>query len=136
MKLPTDAELLRLFETQAISNEDWSHEYHIRVAAIYLMEFDFEHALDKVKTGIKNLNAENKVPESQFRGFHETLTVGWLKLVSLRLQKSKTNSSLELIERNQDLKNSRLLSKYYSSELLMSLEAKADFIQPDLKSFD
>jgi len=131
-----DAELLGAFETQSISNEDWSHEYHIRVAAIYLYSNDFENALDKVKSGIKKLNAANGVPESQFRGFHETLTVAWLKLVSMRLNKKDIRSSIELIQENTDLLNSRLLSEYYSVERLMSLEAKSNFIEPDIKMFD
>ena len=126
-----DTELLNAFENQSISNDDWSHEYHIRIAAIYLMLNDFETALIKVKAGIKKLNAVNEVPDSQFRGFHETLTIGWLKLVSSLLYKSKTDSSLELIEKNKDLLNPRLLNEYYSTDKLMSLEAKASFIEPD-----
>ena len=131
-----DTELLNAFENQSISNDDWSHEYHIRIAAIYLMLNDFETALIKVKAGIKKLNAVNEVPDSQFRGFHETLTIGWLKLVSSRLYKSKTDSSLELIEKNKDLLSPRLLNEYYSTDKLMSLEAKANFIEPDLMTFD
>ena len=131
-----DTQLLSAFESQSISNEDWSHEYHIRVATIYLSQHSFDNALDKVKSGIKKLNAENQVPESQFRGFHETLTVGWLKLVEARLKNSKVTSSLELIDQNTELLNPRLLSEYYSSGSLMSLEAKTRFIQPDLKYFD
>ena len=131
-----DTELLNAFENQLISNNDWEHAYHIRIAAIYLMLNDFETALIKVKAGIKKLNAVNEVPDSQFRGFHETLTIGWLKLVSSRLYKTKTDFSLELIEKNKDLLNPRLLNEYYSTDKLMSLEAKAIFIEPDLMTFD
>jgi len=130
-----DLELLTLFEKQAIANEDWSHEYHIRIAAIYLAKHAFEQALDKVKKGIKKLNAVNEVPESQFRGFHETITVGWLKLVDSKLKEIDVSTSLELIDRFTELLNSRLLSEYYSSDRLMSLEAKKNFIEPDLKTF-
>jgi hypothetical protein len=128
-----DAELLKAFESQSISNDDWSHEYHIRVASIYLSNLDFDTALDKVKSGIKQLNAVNKVPESQFRGFHETLTLGWLKLVVAKLNEHEVATSLELITQCPDLLNSRLLSEYYSPDRLMSLEAKKRFIEPDLK---
>ena len=131
-----DTELLTLFESQSISNEDWSHEYHIRIAAIYLLANGFEKALDKVKTGIKKLNAVNEVPVSQFRGFHETLTVAWLKLVSSRLHNYKVVNSLELIDKYQDLLNPRLLGEYYSDGKLMSDEAKIKFVQPDIKAFD
>ncbi len=132
----TDSELLKLFEQQAISNDDWSHDLHIRVACIYLNAYAFDVALDKIKVGIKKLNEVNKVPESQFRGFHETLTVGWLKLVKNKLEASKVTSSLELLEAFSELLNSRLLSDYYSEEYLMSLEAKANFIEPDLKPLE
>jgi len=130
-----DSDLLDAFENQSISNEDWSHEFHIRIAAIYLFYNDFDEALVKVKLGIQKLNAANKVPNSQFRGFHETLTIGWLKLIDARLRNSTLSSSLELINKNRDLLNSRLLSNYYSSDRLMSLEAKAKFIEPDIRQF-
>ena len=133
MKTLSDKELLTLFEHQAISNDDWSHEFHIRIAAIYLLTNDFEAALEKIKSGIRKLNAVNHVPESQFRGFHETLTIGWLQLVSTKLNSSQTDSSLSFLEACPELLNSRLLNDYYSRDRLMSLEAKAGFIEPDLK---
>lgn len=132
----TDSELLKLFEQQAISNDDWSHDLHIRVACIYLNAYAFDVALDKVKVGIKKLNEVNKVPESQFRGFHETLTVGWLRLLHSKLKASQSDSSLDLIEEFPELLESKLLSEYYSYEHLMSIEAKTKFVEPDLKSLD
>lgn len=132
----SDKQLLALFENQSISNEDWSHTLHIRVATIYLMAFSFDEALDNMKTGIKKLNAVNAVPESRVRGFHETLTVGWLKVVAAKLGQTTARTSLELLDTHPELLNSRLLSDYYSPERLMSVEAKANFIAPDLKSFD
>ena len=133
MKIPSDKELLELFERQKISNDDWTHTLHIRVASIYLQNYDFETALEKVKSGIKKLNAENKVPDSQFRGFHETLTIAWLRLVQTKLNTSDASTSLHLLVEYPELLNSRLLNDYYSHERLMSLEAKACFIEPDLK---
>jgi len=129
-----DVELIAAFENQSINNDAWSHEYHIRVASIYLRAYEFDVALDKVKVGIKKLNAVNGVPESQFRGFHETLTVGWLRLVNSKLNSSQSVSSLDLLEDYPELLNSRLLNDYYSRDRLMTLEAKANFIEPDLKT--
>ena len=133
MKVQSDNELLELFERQKISNDDWTHTLHIRVASIYLKKHDFDIALEKVKSGIKKLNSENKVPETQFRGFHETLTVAWLRLVQTKLNTSDASTSLHLLVEYPELLNSRLLNDYYSHERLMSLEAKACFIEPDLK---
>ena len=133
MKVLSDTELLSLFEQQKISNVDWTHALHIRVASIYLKNFAFDAALNKLKVGIKKLNAVNAVPESQFRGFHETLTVGWLKLVRIKLSSSKSDASLDLLEEFPELLNSRLLNEYYSHDYLMSLRAKTNFVEPDLK---
>ena len=133
MKVQSDNELLELFERQKISNDDWTHTLHIRIASIYLKKHDFDIALEKVKSGIKKLNAENKVPDSQFRGFHETLTIGWLRLVQKKLDLSDAPTSLHLLVEHPELLNSRLLNDYYSHDRLMSLEAKACFIEPDLK---
>lgn len=136
MKVPSDIELLNLFERQEISNDDWTHTLHIRIASIYLKKHNFDRALEKVKSGIKKLNTENKVPESQFRGFHETLTVAWLRLVQTKLNTSKAPTSLHLLVEHPELLNSRLLNDYYSDDRLMSLEAKIKFLEPDLKVFN
>lgn len=133
MKALSDTELLELFERQAISNDDWSHTLHIRIATIYLMRNSLNSALQKIRDGIKKLNETNAIPESQFRGFHETLTIAWVKVVAGKIAQANPQSSLDLLEQHPDLLNARLLNAYYSPERLMSLEAKANFIEPDIK---
>lgn len=132
-----DTELQRRFEDQSILNHDFSHEKHIRIAYIYLSQNDFEQGLEMIIAGIKKLNAVNKVPEAlRTRGFHQTLTLAWAKLVKVRLQDGKFGSSLDFLEQYPELLDPRLVNEYYSTEYLMSWEAKRGFVEPDIKSLE
>ena len=58
----TDEKFLKAFEAQSISREDWTHEAHVRMAWLYARrEPSREAALDKIRNGIKRLNAVNAV---------------------------------------------------------------------------
>jgi len=132
-----DSDLQILFERQNILNTDFSHEKHIRIAFIYLSQNSFEHGLELIVSGIKQLNAANKVPgELRTRGFHQTITIAWAKLVAQRLENYAFTSSQEFLKKYPDILNPRLLNDYYTTERLMSWEAKREFIEPDIKAFD
>lgn len=132
-----DQKLLERFEDQSILNHDFSHEKHIRVAYIYLSQNSFEKGHELIIDGIKKLNAVNAVPEEvRTRGFHQTLTIAWAKLVYLRLEDNDFESSLDFLEHYPELLNTRLVNAYYSTEYLMSWQAKREFVEPDIKAFE
>jgi len=69
-------------------------------------------------------------------GYHETITIFWLRMVSSFAAEHKSKSPLlttanALIEKYDD---KDLIRRYYSEELLNSAAAKAEWIEPDLTS--
>ncbi len=125
-------DLVRLFETGAISRADWRHAEHLTVALFYLSQNDFEIALKKMRDGIFNLLRAFEVDLSKEMPYHETLTVFWLKTVD-DFRQSKTDASLgeicgELTERfDKDFP-----LKFYSREILFSDEARRNYVAGDL----
>ncbi len=129
--------LVESFENGTISESDWRHAEHLVTALFYLSNHDFETALTKMRGGIFNLLKSFGVDLSkEMEGYHETLTVFWMRTVD-DFRKSKNGSPMpeisnELI-RNFD-KNYPL--RFYSRELLFSDEARARFVETDLAKAD
>jgi hypothetical protein len=70
--------------------------------------------------------------------YNETLTIFWLKLVRRFLERA--DARRPLAERAAELlttyEDSRLAYEYYSRELIQTPEAKASWVEPDLKPLD
>ena len=122
--------LVESFEACSFHPSEFRHYQHLVVALWYVRNLTAEEALSRMTGGIRRLaEAYGKT------GYHETITVFWLRLVSDFSSQADDKSTLssianELIERYND-KN--LIFDYYSRELLESPRAKAEWVEPDLK---
>lgn len=128
-----DAELLAQFEGCTLPAERWHHAEHIRIAYLYLRQHPFPEVLTRMRAGLKALNAAQNVPESLDRGYHETLTQAWLRLVQVILDEyGPEESSLAFLEAHPELSQRKSLRLFYSRDRIMSSLAKAEFVEPDL----
>ncbi len=128
-----DATLLRRFEGAELTPEEWHHREHIRLAYLYLVQCSFGEALDRMRRGLKRLNTAQNVPDTLERGYHETLTRGWMQLVQAELQQhGPAANSDAFLDAHCHLSARRALYFFYSRARLRSAEAKRDFIEPDL----
>lgn len=131
-----DAQFLKAFEECTLPFAEWRHRAHVRVAYLYLRELPYEGALEKARRNIQRYNAATKTPEELERGYHETITQAWLRLVAFALlQNGPAASSNEFLDREEQLLNRKALRFFYSRERLISWRAKAEFVEPDLASF-
>ena len=88
-----------------------------------------------MQEGLKALNAAQSVPETLERGYHETLTCGWMQLVHCTLcEYGPAESSEAFLEKHSHLQARRALLFFYTQPRLKSAEAKTRFIEPDLAS--
>lgn len=128
-----DEEFLDRFESCTIPFSEWKHRAHLKVAYLYLRRFSLDEAVAKMRAGLKALNEVHGSPESLDRGYHETLTVAWMRLVHLTLaQYGPAESSEQFLERQPELTNRYALRFFYSRDRIMSWEAKREFVEPDL----
>lgn len=135
----TDDDVKRLverFENCSVSANEWTHAAHLTAALWYcLREPDLAAATAKMRDGIFKLNAAHGTPNTPTRGYHETLTVFWMRTVSDFLGKIKNKGSLAetanaVVENCGD---SGLPLRFYSRGALFSPAARAKYIEPDLK---
>src|SRR5690348_15278697 len=95
-----DVVFLKAFEDCTLPSEEWKHRAHLKVAYLYLRAFPFEEALTKARQNIQRYNAATNTPENLERGYHETITVAWMRLVHHALsQAGPAPSADEFLER-------------------------------------
>lgn len=128
-----DAELLTAFESCSLPVEQWTHQAHIRVAWIYASTNSPESAIQRIRAGIKAYNKATDTPEAIDRGYHETITVAFMTLVCSAIQKTGPyESSDEFCQAHPELLSKTALRRYYSREQIMTMQAKSEFVDPDL----
>jgi hypothetical protein len=128
-----DAELLKAFEECTIGRPAWTHQAHVRVAWLHLRRDSFTTALAKLGAGIRRLNAVHGTEDGPETGYHETLTCAFLCAIWATMQSAPpSGSSEEFWNANPHLWARTLPRLYYSRERMLSSDAKAHFVAPDV----
>ena len=135
MAYTTDTEIHRVvedFENCQTGKDEFHHEQHIVVAVCYLCAAPTEVATERMRSSLFRFLEHHNVDN---RKYNETLTVFWLEMVVLEL--NKLPADVRLVERCNSmvatLNNPKLALDFYSQELLWSDEARARFVEPDLR---
>lgn len=129
----SDEEFLASFESAELPFSDWTHRAHLKVAYGYLTRHPFEEALDRMRKGVQAYNAAHGVETTPTTGYHETLTVAWLRLVRSALdQFGPAASADEFFDQQTQLAEKRAILLFYSRDLIMSEEARHGFVEADL----
>jgi len=128
--------LLRRFHDCTLPRDEWTHAAHLTVALWHLLEYDWSEAVSRVRLGIQSYNAAHGIRTTPTGGYHETLTLFWMRRVRTFLEEDR-NEARSLVALANDLGaalDSRLPLEYYTRERLFSSEARAGWVEPDLKS--
>jgi adenylate kinase family enzyme len=127
------------FEACAIPAREWTHAAHLVVGLWHVHRYGADEALVRLRNGIRRLNESHGAVNSGTGGYHETITSVYVELLAQFLAASGSDMSLEM--RAVALLASPLAAKdalltFYSRERLMSSEARASWIDPDLAPVD
>jgi hypothetical protein len=125
--------VVRGFEACTTPPTDFKHHSHLTVALWYLRRLGMKEATAHMRESLFRF-----INHHGAQGYNETITIFWLRLVGRFLDGRPPESSmLELANELTDAyKDSRLIFEYYSRELLSSPEAKARWVEPDLRPLD
>jgi hypothetical protein len=136
----SDAEVERIGEgllARTLPRPEWTHEAHLAATAYLLMrrpDIDLDRQLPAI---IRGYNESVGGVNSDSEGYHETITRVFLRGVRLFLSEADRSEPLH------DLVNELLLSpmgkrdwpmRFYSRQLLFSVEARRRFVEPDLRA--
>ncbi len=130
--------LIEGFENGSWPAEDWTHQAHLTMGVWYLSKHHLPDATKLIRDGIKRYNEATGGQNTDTSGYHETITLFYIRYIKKYLTFADPDfSQIELtnhfLERHGD-KN--LPFEFYSKGLLMSVEARRDWVEPDLKSLN
>ncbi len=128
-----DDELWERFHAATLPAAEWTHHAHLRVAWMYLRRHALDDAHVLMRVGIIRLNASHGLVETPSRGYHETMTRVWLRLVAaaMRATPGHDDSQSFLAAHAASLGKDAPL-RHYTRERLLSVTARACFVEPDL----
>ena len=136
LPLTNDAEvrsLVERFEQRTLPYEHWTHRAHLAVAISYVQQFSFDDALTRIRNNIQTYNRECGDPN----GYHETITVAFLKKISAEHASERSKPTIhEEVARVAQICTIEWLHSYYSKDVLSSADAKIGWIPPDLADAD
>ena len=128
-------ELVARFEDATLPRAEWTHEAHLGVALV-LCRMDEETALERMREGIQRFNAATGVLDGPFSGYHETLTVFWIRAVSA-FARDNPGELDEVFSRLLGAwSNPKAPLRFYSKRALMNPTARARLLEPDGRPFD
>jgi hypothetical protein len=127
------AEFIGRFEQGTLPKPIWTHAAHLAVGTWYLVTLPEEIAVEQVRTGIRHYNDCVGTANTPDSGYHETLTMFWLKTIAQFLRNQEGVEKLEAVRSVVEEFGGRrdLLKKYYSFDVVASREARAGWIAPD-----
>ncbi|MGH9903467.1 MAG: hypothetical protein ACRD68_16795 [Pyrinomonadaceae bacterium] len=127
------------FASCALARARWTHEAHLTVALWYLVRHPPAEATRLIRARIQHYNLAHGIRTTKTGGYHETMTLFWVRMVRRELARL-AGASLTLEEMAarvvERLGDKSLLLTCYSRARLMSWEARATWMEPDLKFFD
>ena len=125
----SDREFRAAFEVGAYAPANFSHRAHIQLAYVYLATNDVERAAELMRASLMNFLKMHGITPTKY---HETLTRGWILAVHHFMHRCPTALSADdFIAREPMLLDSRIMLTHYSTELLFSQRARAEFVEPD-----
>lgn len=131
--------LVRGFEFGTLPREEWTHRAHLTVALWYCLRHTWPEASRLIREGIKKYNHAHGIITTRARGYHETMTLFWMRIVRRYLEDvSPVDCSLATLANDLYARcgDKSLPFTYYTRELLMSAEARAHWVEPDLKELN
>ncbi|MEG3838748.1 hypothetical protein [Microcoleus sp. herbarium14] len=130
--------LIHAFQECSLPRSQWTHEAHLTVALWYLFYDSEPEAINAIRNGIKRYNSARGIVSTKDGGYHETLTLFWMRIIRRYLAEESRNRSMVslangLIEKYADR---TLPFRYYTRDRLMSSEARTNWVEPDLRAIE
>jgi len=127
--------LVRAFEERTLTKAEWTHAAHLTVGLYYCLYSPFTVAKNWMRDGVLWLNDAHGTPNTDTSGYHETLTMFWLLTIDEFVGKTKCRNLAETANSLIAANDSMLPLKFYSREKLFSPDARARYVEPDLKEY-
>lgn len=125
--------LVEGFNRRRLPLELWTHEAHLIVGLWFVTNYPLEEAIILMRRGIILYNEHVGIVNSRETGYHETLTVFWLKVLKEFACQNKGRAIEDITGRlfESSWSSKKLPFEYYSRPLLFSIKARSIWVSPD-----
>lgn len=132
--------LVNSFNNCTLAKAEWTHEAHL-IGGLWMLSHFGENALDEMRIRIKRFNESVGGVNDDQNGYHETLTVFWLWALKEMLSDEDgklhwDQDSLDDLIFDETLADRNLWTEFYTKERMMSVEARRNYLAPDLNPMD
>jgi hypothetical protein len=135
---PEIDEFLAAFEGGRLPKERWTHSAHLFTGACYVHALGEGPAIDHMRVCIKRHNESVGTANTDTGGYHETVTIAWIKILKRLLHDSApmNRAAFARLAVERFAGDRGIFGRYYEFDLVKSVEARRSWIPPTLASFD
>jgi hypothetical protein len=125
--------IIERFNQTSLPKAEWTHDAHLLVGIWYLKKFSFEDAVCRLREKIILLNVFHGTENHQGSGYHETLTLFWLKVIQIYID-LHTEKGIETLSNDflgSSLSDRGLPFIFYPKDKVLSPSYRAVYHEPD-----
>ena len=127
--------IVEAFERCTLPRAQWTHATHLTIAFWYLVCYPLPEAAEQIRRGIQRYNESQGIEQTKEGGYHETITLFWIRLVRHYLTTATLEGHLVVLLNEMLRRYARDLPfEYYTRDRLLSWEARQHWLEPDLKA--
>lgn len=129
------AKFIGEFEGGTYPISSWKHREHVVMASWYLLQLPLHEATPTIRAGIQRYNLAQGGENTSTSGYHETLTIFWTRILASALEAAKGDVLTRVRAVATEFgSKTNLFREYYSGDVVKDIEARASFVEPDLKA--
>jgi hypothetical protein len=136
-ELEIDA-FLQAFEAGTLPKNRWTHGAHLLTGACYVHMLGVPAAIDRMRLCVRRYNEAVGGQNTETSGYHETITVAWIKLLGGLLRQVQpieraafAGQAVEHFIGQRDI-----FSRYYDFDVIASTDARRRWVPPTLQPLD
>ena len=128
--------LVEAFKNRTLPATEWTHQAHLTTGLWFNHNYSELEAICYLRSGIIAYNLSSGGENTPTKGYHETLTIFWSKILRSFILNHPELGLLSLCNTflNSNQSSKELPLTYYTKEVLFSLEARAMWVEPNLKN--
>jgi hypothetical protein len=129
------ARLIEGFKSRTLPPALWTHEAHLITGLWFNYTYSELEAVCFLRSGIISYNISSGGENTPEKGYHETLTLFWCRILNTFVKKNGSLKFVDLCDRflKSESSSKELPLQYYSREVLFSLQARATWVSPNLQ---
>lgn len=122
------------FRARTLPAPEWTHQAHLAVGLWHVRRFGEDASKSLLRDGISRYNEASGTPNSDTRGYHETVTMYYVWAAARFLETARAATLLDLVNGFVESPHGSKagIFVFWSREVLLSTAARRDWVEPDL----